>query len=364
MFQIIKKKLKTEIVFLVSLILAITTSLISPPKIEYIDMSVLVSLFCLMAVIAGLEKLKILDLIAVNILKKYKRARGVSIALIFITFAASMFITNDVALITFVPIAIIIGKKAEFDPLRIIILQTLAANIGSALTPMGNPQNLFIYNYFNIGALDFFKTTGIFVVLGLLWLIVLNNRIPKAELKFDLDYTFSEDRKTVLIYMLLFILIIASIFRVIDFKITFVITLIVIYIMDREVLRHIDYFLLATFVCFFIAIGNLSNSDLINRYMGVLLGSKYKAYFVSVAMSQFISNVPAAILLSGFTDLWKSVLLGVNIGGMGTLIASLASVISYKFYVKNYDGQGYLLKFHKYNFISLVVFILIIPFLL
>jgi Na+/H+ antiporter NhaD/arsenite permease-like protein len=364
MFQRVKKKLKAEIVFVVSLFLAIITSFISLPKLEYIDTAVLGALFSLMAVIAGFEKLKILDLIAVNILKRFRKARWVSLALIFITFVASMFITNDVALITFVPIAIIIGKKAGFDPLRIIILQTLAANIGSSLTPMGNPQNLFIYNFFQINVLDFFKATGMFVFIGLLWLIVLNQRVPEDELKFHFDYQVLEDKKALAVYIVLFVIIILSIFRVLDYKITFAVTLIVVSIMDKEILKSIDYFLLATFICFFIAIGNLSSSELINKYMDVLLDGKYRVYFTSIGMSQFISNVPAAILLSGFTDKWQSLLLGVNIGGMGTLIASLASVISYKFYIKSFNGEGYLAKFHKYNFISLTLFILIMPFLL
>lgn len=364
MIQFIKRMLKNEVVFLVSFVLALVTSLFSPPRLEYIDASVLASLFCLMAVIAGFEKLKILDIIAVNILKKFNKARGVSLALILITFVASMFITNDVALITFVPITIIIGKKSQFDPIRIIILQTLAANIGSSLTPMGNPQNLFIYNYYNIGVKDFFMTTGIFVMLGLLWLIVLNIRVPEEELKFHLDLITLKSREMMVVYLTLFILIILSIFRVLDYRLAFVITLIVIFVMDKSIFKKIDYFLLLTFICFFISIGNLSNSELINDHIMVLLNGKYKAYYASIGMSQIISNVPAAILLSGFTDTWKSILLGVNIGGMGTLIASLASVISYKFYIKSYNGEGYLLKFHKYNFVSLILFIIFIPFLL
>lgn len=364
MFQLINKILKNEIVFLVSLMLSVITSFISLPKLEYIDMSVLAALFCLMAVIAGFEKLKVLDIIAINILKKFSKARDISLALILITFFASMLITNDVALITFVPITIIIGKKSGFDPIRIIILQTLAANIGSSLTPMGNPQNLFIYNYFNIGVREFFSVTAIFVILGLLWLIALNLRVPEDELEFHLDLIQLKNRKVIIVYAVLFILVILSIIRVMDYRLTFVITLIVVLLIDKEIIKNIDYFLLATFVCFFIAIGNLSNSDIINRYIMVLLNGKYRTYYAAVGMSQVISNVPAAILLSGFTGMWKSILLGVNIGGMGTLIASLASVISYKLYSKNHSGEGYLLKFHKYNFISLIIFIIVIPFLI
>jgi Na+/H+ antiporter NhaD/arsenite permease-like protein len=127
-------------------------------------------------------------------------------------------------------------------------------------------------------------------------------------------------------------------------------------IIERKLFKELDYILLLTFVCFFLAIGNLSNMQIINEIMKNLLNSDIGVYFSAILLSQLISNVPCAILLSKFTNSWLPILIGVNVGGMGTIIASLASLISYKFYTKEYNGRKYLSKFIKYNFSSLIIF--------
>ena len=365
MVSIVGDKLSEEIVFLVSLALAIITSLFSTPKFSYIDFKVLISLFNLMVVICAFEKLRILDRIAVNILCRHKNQRKVSLVLIFLTFFSAMLITNDVALITFVPITLIIARKADFNPMNLVILQTLGANIGSSLTPMGNPQNLFLLSFYNINGIEFFKTTIIFVVLGALWLILLNYRTSAADLCFTLNIEGIKDKNykaKVLIYFMLFILIILSVFGIVDYYETFAAVVILVIILDKELLKQVDYFLLATFVCFFIVIGNLSHFTVITNYMQGMLSSSKRVYIFSILFSQFISNVPCSILLAGFTKSWRELLLGVNIGGMGTLVASLASVISYKLYIKEYRDKTYLMKFTKYNLISLIIFTIIIYF--
>jgi Na+/H+ antiporter NhaD/arsenite permease-like protein len=316
----------------------------------------LAALFSLMLIIAAFEKLKILDMIATKILTHYTKRRYVSLILIIITFISAMFITNDVALITFVPITLIIARKSGFDPILTVILQTLAANIGSSLTPMGNPQNLYLYSYYNIDTLEFLKVTGIFTIIGIVWVYILNNRVQTDTLNFSLDPITIEDKKRIIVYSILFALVVASILRFIDYKIALVLTLIFAIIFDRKLIKTIDYFLLGTFICFFVIIGNLSSFNFIKDFMSIVLHSKYSVYIASIGVSQVISNVPAAILLSGFTKQWQSLLLGVNIGGMGTIIASLASVISYKYYAREYKSEAYIIKFHLYNFISLLVF--------
>ena len=365
MIKVIGDKLSEEIVFSVSLILVFITSIFSSPKFSYIDFKVLISLFNLMVVICAFEKLKVLDRIAINILSRYKNQKRVSLVLIFLTFFASMFITNDVALITFVPITLIIARKAGFNPMKLVILQTLGANIGSALTPMGNPQNLFLLSFYNINGVDFLITTVLFVVLGALWLILLNYKTTTKELNFTLEVVHKKDKKyifRVILYSMLFIFIILSVFNIVSYYIAFAATAILIIMLDRGLLLEVDYFLLATFICFFIIIGNLSHITVITTYMAKVLSSSGRVYIFSILFSQFISNVPCSILLAGFTKSWKELLLGVNIGGMGTLVASLASVISYKFYMKEYKDKNYLIEFHKYNFISLFIFTLIIYF--
>lgn len=347
---------KREIVFTISFILAIATSLIWRPKLEYIDFKVLILMFNLMLVIAVFEKIKLLDKIAVEILSKNNNLRMVSLILIGLCFVFSMFITNDVALITFVPLTMIVAKKAKFDPMRIIILETLAVNIGSSFTPMGNPQNLYLYSYFNIDIIAFLKFTMTFVIIGTVWLLILNFRVKDVDLNFKLDKIKIENKKTAITYCTLFILILLSVFKIIDYKITFGVIIFITAFVERKLFKELDYLLLLTFVCFFVAIGNLSNMHVINTIMSSLLKSSTGVYFSAIFLSQLISNVPCAILLSKFTTSWQEMILGVNIGGMGTIIASLASLISYKFYAKEYNGRKYLYKFVKYNFSSLIIF--------
>jgi Na+/H+ antiporter NhaD/arsenite permease-like protein len=358
----IGKKIMEELVFFISLILAIITSFIIKPKLEYIDFKVLSALFSLMIIIAAFEKIKFLDWIAIRILERFNNKQKVSMAIIIITFVSAMFITNDVALITFVPITIIIARKANINPAEIIIFQTLAANIGSALTPMGNPQNLFLYSFYRIDSIDFLKITALFVTVGLLWLYFINKKNEKDKLDFELELIKITDKNSMIIYTILFLIVSASILRIVDYRLALFITLLITIFLDRKLIKSIDYYLLATFLCFFIIVGNLSALDVVKDFMSSVLTDRYKVYLSAIFTSQFISNVPSAILLSAFTEQWKPLLLGVNIAGMGTLVASLASVISYKLYIKDYDTKGYLVKFHQYNFISLILFLIIFIF--
>ena len=353
------EKLKKEKVFCISLLLAIFTSFLVQPKIEYINFKVIVLLFNLMIIIAALEKLKVMDKIAIEVLLKCKNTRMVSRIFVVITFFASMLVTNDVALLTFVPLAILTFKKAKFDPMKTIILQTLAANIGSSLTPMGNPQNLFLFTHYNLSASKFFSITVPFVSIGMFWLLLLNNRVLKEDLQLDLKSVHIEDKKRTSIYLFIFAIIVLSVFGFIDYKYTFIATVVVVIFMDKYLIKEVDYFLLATFVCFFIFIGNISNIESIQIYLQHFLQRQSMPYFSSIILSQVISNVPCSILISGFTGNWREVLLGVNIGGMGTLIASLASLISYKVFINENEEEKnklYLRKFNMYNFASLFLF--------
>ncbi|MGB9813886.1 MAG: SLC13 family permease [Thermovenabulum sp.] len=351
-------KAKEDVVLLISFFLAVFTSFLSTPKIEYIDFKVLISLFNLMIVIEAFEDLKLLEMLAINILDKFNNEQRVTLALVLLTFLFSMFITNDVALITLVPLALIIAQKTKINPAEIIVFQTLAANIGSSLTPIGNPQNLFLFSKYKIGIIEFFKIMSPFVLLGLVVLYLLVLKIPREIINFHIEQVEVKDKTKAVIFSLLFILIILSIFNVINYYIAFVITIIVTFIINKKIFIQVDYALLLTFAFFFIFIGNLSSLDSIKAYFIKLLSRPKTTFISSVILSQLISNVPCAILLSGFTKNYRELLLGVNIGGMGTLIASLASVISFKFYVNEYKGykKDYLIKFTVYNLFLLTLF--------
>lgn len=348
--------LKKECVLVIAVTLAILSSFISIPKISYIDFKVLILLFNLMVVVAAFKELKVLDSIAIRLLKKCNTYTSISLALVFITFISSMIVTNDVALITFVPLSIVIAKKANINVLKIVIFQTLAANLGSSFTPMGNPQNLFIYSFYNLNPIDFFKITLPIVILAVLFLVLLVCKDKKINLSLDLEDVKIDNKRDVYLFGGLFLIILLSVFHVIDCKVTFLITIIMILLLNKKLFSQVDYSLLITFIGFFIFVGNISTMDLVKNFMEGILGSPQSTFLSSILSSQVISNVPATMLLSGFTNHFKELLLGVNIGGMGTLIASLASVISYKIYTSEFKNENYMKYFTFYNILGLVIF--------
>lgn len=356
--------IKKEIVLIIAMILAIGTSFISLPKIEYIDFKVIILLFNLMILVAGFNDLKVLDSIATSLLKRCTSLKSLTYMMVFLTFFSAMIVTNDVALITFVPLTLIIGKKANINILKAVIFQTLAANLGSALTPMGNPQNLFIYSYFNINILEFLKITLPLVLLSVIFLIFIIFREKRESISFKVEKIKIENKRGIIIYSVLFFITLLSVFHLIDYRISFVITIISIISFNKNLFKKVDYSLLITFVAFFIFIGNISSMSEIKEFMINILSSEKSTFISSIISSQFISNVPATMLISAFTPYYKGLLLGVNIGGLGTIIASLASVISYKLYLNEYPSNGgnYIKKFTLYNILGLVIIVFILYF--
>ena len=349
--------LKKECVLVIAVTLAILSSFISMPKLSYIDFKVLILLFNLMVVVAAFKELKVLDSIAIGLLKKCNTYTSISLALVFITFISSMIVTNDVALITFVPLSIVIARKANINVLKIVVFQTLAANLGSSFTPMGNPQNLFIYSFYNLSPIDFFKITLPIINLAVLFLVLLVFKDKKMNLSLDLEDVKIDNKRDVYLFGGLFLIILLSVFHVIDYKVTFLITIVMVLILNKKLFSQVDYSLLITFIGFFIFVGNISTMDVVKNFMEGILNSPKSTFLASVLSSQVISNVPATMLLSGFTDHFKELLLGVNIGGMGTLIASLASVISYKIYTSEFGNDNYMKSFTFYNILGLIIFV-------
>lgn len=353
--------LKNDPVFAISLALALLSCFFAQPKIDYINFNVLACLFNLMIVVKAFEELRLLDKFAVGIINRCTDSRKISLIMILLSFFASMIITNDIALITLVPLTLIIGRKTNMNVLLTVILQTMAANIGSSLTPMGNPQNLYIFSYYKLTALQFFAPLILFAVSGLIWLYILNLKTPKFDLNIAMDSIEIKDGLKTAIWAMLFCIIILSVFGVVNYAAVLFLTVALTFIINKRLFRKVDYLLLFTFVCFFIFIGNISSIPAVTDFMKLHLGSSGSTYFCAILLSQVISNVPCSIFLSKFTCYWRELLLGVNIGGLGTLIASLASVISYKLFVKeNPESSGkYLIKFSIYNLLSLAIFTVI-----
>ena len=350
-------KLKSESLFLIATFFAIITSFIILPKFSYIDTHVLMILFNLMVVVELYKKENVLDFIAINFLKKYNSQRIICAALIILVFFFSMFLTNDVALITFIPLTIIIGKKSNFSTLKIVILETIAANLGSALTPMGSPQNIYLYSKFAPAPIEFFKITFGISTVGLIILLLINFFTPKDELIFELETPIFKKNINVFVSTAIFVSVLLSIFFKLPIIFITIFNIGYLTYKKENIFQKIDWILLATFISFFIFVGNLSNIELIRSWMFNLLSESTQVYFTGIILSQFISNVPAAILISEFTTKWQPLLLGVNIGGLGTLIASLASLISYKFYISEFpeEKRKFFILFSILNFSILIL---------
>ena len=334
----IRSFLKKETVFCIAAVCAIATMfLVSPDaeSIHYIDFRVLCLLLCLMAVVAGFKSIGAFEWLTYQLLSRIRSGRVLSLTLVLLPFCCSMLVTNDVALLVFVPftLALLTQLGCSKQIIPILVLQTIAANLGSMATPVGNPQNLYLYDAYTLSAAEFFSVTlpltGISLVcLAAASLPVLPKALPEQQLT---DAKIGSVFK-LLVYAALFVLCMLTVFRVVHYLVTTAVIVALLLIMDRKQLKEIDFMLLATFVCFFVVSENLGRTDSVRNFLQMLLTRN--TLLTAVGSSQVISNVPAAILLSGFTDQWQDMLAGVNIGGLGTPIASLASLITLKLYMR------------------------------
>ena len=355
----IKHFLKNEAVLIISFVLAAVSAFIVKPSedyISYIDFRTLALLFCLMAVMAGFNKLGIFKILASKMLSFASTTRSLCLILSLLCFFSSMIITNDVALITFVPFSIIILNLSNKQKLLVplITLETVAANLGSMLTPIGNPQNLYLFSSFEMKTADFFRILLPYAALSLILIIISAFFIKKEKAEISSEAAEKADLKLCIIYSILFLAALLTVFRIVPFEIIFIVSVAAILIFFYFSLAKIDYSLLLTFTFLFIFIGNLKNIAPVSDFLNSIVNGN--EVLVGIASSQVFSNVPAAILLSGFTSNVSNLLIGVNLGGLGTLIASMASLISFKYIIKeNVSAVKYILVFTAVNIIYLIM---------
>ena len=381
MFTKVKELFQKETVCCIAFLLAVISMFfVSPSKnyISYIDFRVLALLFCLMAVVRGFSSIGVFTRLGTMLLTHVHSLRMLSALFIFLCFFFSMLITNDVALITFVPFTILVLSMAEQKKflIPVIVLETIAANLGSMLTPLGNPQNLYLYTIsgLSIGAFVRIMLPYSFVSAILLLFFILF--LPKDTVSTVTAANTANSTNTVTasntsnviceavkarknsrilfaFYLILFLLCLLTVLHILPYQILFFLVLTGFLLLDYRILKDVDYFLLLTFLCFFIFIGNMKQISLVHELISKLL--VHHEVLMGIGASQIISNVPAAILLSGFTDDYSALLIGVNLGGLGTLIASLASLISFKFYTNSNgsDTRRFLGIFTLYNAIFL-----------
>lgn len=358
------KLIKKNIVMFVALLAAVVTMFLVPPDKEYLgyfDLKTLTCLFCVLAVVCALKNIQFFYILAKKIVQLFKNARIAVLALVYITFIGSMLIANDMALLTFLPLGFLVldttGKRKYLA--FTYIMQNIAANLGGMLTPFGNPQNLYLYSYFEIPTLEFMKIMAPPFVIAVALITVCCLIFVKNEPLQVADEPIRLPVGKTSAFLALFALSIAIVFRGIPYWIGLIVIPATLLFLDRKALKMVDYPLLLTFVFFFVFAGNMARIQPVRQIFSWLLEKNTLVF--SVLSCQIISNVPSAILLSQFTENYSQLLLGVNIGGVGTLIASLASLITFRDYTKRSPGKtgSYILQFSAFNFAFLILLTLI-----
>lgn len=367
--------MRREVVLVVAVVLAAASCIAVPPDTaysSYIDWHTLSLLFCLMAVVAGLRSLGVLDSMGKWLVSRAKSQRAIAFALVGIVFFASMAVTNDVALITFVPLALVTLRAAGMEGRALLVaaLMTVAANLGSMLTPVGNPQNLYLFTASGMSVSRFLLLMAPYTVLSAALLtgciLVLFRSKPCCGEEAGKNEgcvrgaagggevvprscwsdgaapdSANETRETaapapllgchrgcLTIYLALFCICLLAVAGIVDVRVVLAIVIATVALTDAAQLRRVDYALLLTFVALFVFVGNMVRIPLVHDAVAGLVGQN--AIVAAVGASQVISNVPAAVLLSGFTSQWDALIVGTNLGGLGTLIASMASLITFK----------------------------------
>jgi len=335
---------KKDTVLCTALILAAGSMFAMPPDrayLDYVDFRTLAILFCLMSVMAGFQKIGVFNRIAGELLGHVRSGRGVVLTLVLLCFFSSMLITNDVALITFVPFTFTVFRMLGAEQrdrllLPVVVMQTIAANLGSMLTPIGNPQNLYLYGKAGLSVSAFVTLMLPYTLLSLallaVWGLYLGRGCSQA---LELEETPQRGNSAVVpavVYLALFVLCLLTVGHILPWQAAFFVVLITVFLIDRRVLAKVDYSLLLTFVGFFIFIGNVGRIPAFREFLRSIIAGR--EIYTAIIASQVISNVPAALLLSGFTENFTGLIVGTNLGGLGTLIASMASLISYKHIAK------------------------------
>lgn len=359
MMKNILKTIKSDAVLCAALCLAVLSCFFTKPGPEYlsyIDGHTLILLFCLMLIMEGLREQKVFLALGHGMLRKVTTQRGVTAVLVFLCFLSSMLITNDVALITFVPFGIMILEMADLHKklCSVVTLMTIGANLGSMFTPIGNPQNLYLFSLSGMSLGEFLGMMLPYTAVSAVLLaagILLSSR--KEKLEIHTEAPALENGKKTGIYLVLFFLCILTVAGIVPHGLLLAVVLAAVLLINPRSLGRVDYTLLFTFLFFFIFVGNIRQIQALQAGIGGILAGRER--LVSVAVSQIISNVPAAMLLSGYTHNVRELIVGTNIGGLGTLIASMASLISYKQIANWYPGakRRYLLVFTGANVIFL-----------
>jgi len=352
--------IKKQAVLVIAVIAMLVTCIFVPVDasyLEYFKWPTLATLYCTLAVISALSHIHVFEIISKNIVLKLHNLRNATLGLVFITFIGSMLLANDMALLTFLPLGFFVLNSTDNKQAMAFtfIMQNIAANLGGMLTPFGNPQNLFLYDYYNINTIEFLKIMFPTFLTSVFLIIAICLFVKPIPLTLKKDNQYKLDIKRTTIYSILFICSILLIFDVIPYVYGTIFVTLALLVLDKKAIKEVNYPLLATFCAFFVFSGNMARIPVVNDFFSQVL--PVNTLLFGILACQFISNVPSAVLLSHFTTDYHSLLPAVNIGGCGTLIASLASLITFSEFKKhNPNGvKGYMMKFTGLNFFFAII---------
>ena len=353
--------LRSQAVLVASAVLAVASMFLVPPSwgyTDYIDVRTLCILFCFMAVVAGLKKCNVFKILAQRILGGSRSVTVLCLLLVLLPFFCAMFITNDVALLTFVPFAILVLRMAKRSDLivPVVVLQTVAAILGSMSIPFGNAQNLYISSNYDVGMAEFFSVMLPLTLVGLVVVMALSLRFGRDRVSIEFEKTYVlKHRKLLAVSVVLFALCVATVLRWVPYQVTIVLTVASILLVRPKTLLKVDYGLLLTMAFMFVFAGNMAQIDAVRQVFGDLMS--WDPTVTAMALSQVTSNMPASVLLSEFTADWQGLLAGIGVGGFGTPIASMASIVSLRIYMREErDGPGrYLRHYTAVNVLMLLV---------
>ncbi|MBR5825838.1 MAG: citrate transporter [Clostridia bacterium] len=360
---------KKEVVLSIAIVAAIITCFFVPPDAQYLgyfEEKTLIALFCMLSVVAGLKHTEVFELISKKMIGLFHTRRTVIYALVFGTYFFDMIVANDMSLITFLPLAYIVLHSTGNDKYLsfTFIMMTIAANMGGMITPYGNPQNLYLFSFYEMELIDFLKALAVQAATILIMLFLCGFFVKNEKLELINDKTLNIKYKKLAVYVALFVLVILCIFRVVNHWLALGIVVAIILAIDRKRFKEVDYALLATFCVFFVFSGNIARIDAISEFIKSIVGESGENVLIAGIVScQFISNVPTAIFLSKFTDVLyaNDLLVAVNVGSLGIIISSLASLITLKEFLKHQPKgfKKYMLMFTVINTTFLIVQLLV-----
>lgn len=355
---------KNQMVLSIAVVAMLITCIFVPVDAAYLgyfNWQTLATLFCTLAVVAAFSHIYVFEILSRAIVVRLHNLRNATLGLVFITFFGSMLLANDMALLTFLPLGYFVLSSTNNKQAMAFtfIMQNIAANLGGLVTPFGNPQNLYLYAYYQIDTMEFVRIMlpTFLSATALILLICLFVKPTPLTLVQDEDHKL--DKKRTLIYSVLFVASILIVFRVVPYVLGTIVITAALLLLDRKAIKEVNYPLLATFCVFFVFSGNMARIPMVSTFFSNLLPKNTLLF--GILSCQFISNVPSSVLLSHFTTDYASLLPAVNIGGLGTLIASLASLITFTEYKKHNPElvKKYLVQFSLINFSFLAVLFII-----